>query len=153
MNPIESINMPTNESIKDATHISAHHKKTVFFQNFFHIEEHTHKSTSEHPLQKTTTVITITYHSNVHHLFTQLLLYHNSHTTNSISFSRPPQQISPSFNHQHPSTLPAPSHLLQTTHINHPLYQLLLPFHSDYLNSTYKPAPQSTHQVSRHTAS
>ena len=70
----------------------------------------------------------IAYPSYFYHLLTQLLLHHNSHTTNSISFSRQPQFISPSFHPQHPSTLPSPSHLLQTTHINQPLSQFLTNF-------------------------
>ena len=61
----------------------------------------------------------ITYHSYFYHLFTHLLLHHNSNTTNSISFSRPPQLISPSF---HPWILaPWPLHLTsceQHTSIN-----------------------------------
>ena len=37
----------------------------------------------------------------LNHLITQLLLHHSFHTTNSISFSRPPQLISFSFHPQH----------------------------------------------------
>ena len=87
--------------------------KRLFFIQF---AEHSHKSTTAYPLQKQ-------QQSSLYHLpfllFTQL--HHNSHTTNSISFYRSPQHISPSFHPQHPSTLSSPSHLLQTTHINHPL--------------------------------
>ena len=91
----------------------------------------------------------ITYPS---YFFTQLLLHHNSHTTNSISFSRPPQIISPSFHPQHPSTQPSPYHLLQTTHFNHPLSQFFTNFFPLPLrlpNSMSQPA----HKVSHHTAS
>ena len=59
-----------------------------------------------------------TYPSYLYHF-----LHHNSSTTNSTYFSRPPRWISSSFNPHHPSTLPSPSHLLPTTHINHPLSQ------------------------------
>ena len=54
---------------------------------------------------KTTTVITLslTFVTSTTFL-TQLLLQHISYTTNSISFSRPPQPISPSFHPQHTST-------------------------------------------------
>ena len=63
-----------------------------------------------------------TYHSYFYHLFTKLLLHHNSDTTNSISFSKPLQLISPSLHPKHPSTLSSQSNLLQTMHINHHLY-------------------------------
>ena len=63
----------------------------------------------------------ITYPSYFYHLFTQLLLHHNSHVTNSISFFTPPQLISLSINPQHPCSLSSPPHLLRTTHINHQL--------------------------------
>ena len=75
----------------------------------------------QHIILKNNSHHSITYHSYFYHLLIQLPLRHHSHTTISISFSRPPQLISPSFHPQHPSTLPSPSHLLQTTHINHPL--------------------------------
>ena len=65
----------------------------------------------------------ITYSSYFHHLFRQPLFHHNSYTTYSISFSRPPQLISHSIHIQHSCTLSSPSHLLQTTHINYPLSQ------------------------------
>ena len=95
--------------------------------------------------------------SSYFHLLTQLLLLHNSHTTNSISFSRPTQLTSPS---SIPCILePCYHHLIlqQTTHINHPhfsvLHKLLLHFHSAYLNSTSQPTPQNDHQTSHSTAS
>ena len=84
----------------------------------------------------------ITHPSYFYHLFTQLLFHHYSHTINSISFSSPPQHTSPSFHPQHPSTLSSPSHLLQTTHINHPLYQLFTNLSSISMS---QPAPQSAH--------
>ena len=60
--------------------------------------------------------------------FALLLLHRNSHTTNSISFSRPPQLISPFFHPQHPSALFSPSHLLHATPINLPLSQFFTNF-------------------------
>ena len=65
-------------------------------------------------------------------IFTQLLLHHNSHTTNSIFFYGKPQLISSYLYLQHPSHLSSPSHLLQTTHINHSLSQ----FFTDVFLST-----------------
>ena len=88
-----------------------------------------------------------TYISYFHHLFTHLLLHRNSHNTKSISFSRPTQPISP-LHPQHPSVLSSPSHLLQTTHINHPLSQFLTNFYSPYSQTTYIPCPNPHPTVS-----
>ena len=82
----------------------------------------------QHILFKNNSHHSFTYTSHFYHLFTLLLPHHNSRTTNSISFSRLPQPISPSFHPKHPSTLPTPPHLLQTTHINHPRSQFLTNF-------------------------
>ena len=82
----------------------------------------------------------ITYQSYFHHLLTQLLLHHNSHTTNSISSCKiPPQHISPSLHPQHPRTMPSPSHFLQTTHTNHPLSQFFTIFSSLSIQTNYIP--------------
>ena len=83
----------------------------------------------------------ITYPSYFYHLFTQLLLHHDSHTTNSISSSRPPQLISPSC---HPCTLPSPSDLLQIICINHPLYQFITDFSPIPLRQPIFNVPTST---------
>ena len=78
----------------------------------------------------------ITHPSYFHHL-TQLLHHHNSHITRSISFYRPPQLSSPSLHPQHPSTLSSSSHLLQATHINHPLSQFFTHFSSLSSHTTH----------------
>ena len=103
-----------------------------------------------------TTATIITYPSYFYHLYTQLLLHHNFHTTISISFSRPPQLISPSF---HPQHLVLVSHLPRTTHINHDQSPsssfsvlLFLFFHSDYINFMSQPTAQSGHQATHHNA-
>ena len=109
----------------------------------------------QHILSKVSTVITITYPSYIYHLLTQLLLHHYSNNKILHLLFRPPLLISPSFHPHHPSTLPSPSHLLQTTHINHLFLSSLQtspPFHSDNLNYTSQPAPICACQASHHTA-
>ena len=111
--------------------------------NFFHFAEHTHKSASVHPLLKPTQLPSLYHlpfllppqHSSQH------LLHQICHTTNSISFSRTSQFISPYLHHHHPSTLPSPSHLRQTSRINHPLSQLFINFSSLSTQTTYIPCP------------
>ena len=114
----------------------------------------------------------ITYPSYFYHLFTQLLLHHDSHTTNFISFSSP-STSSPFHHHQlhllfltttafifraspacqHPvlSNLPPANNAHQSSSFS--VLHKLLPFHLSYLNYTSPPAPKSAHQASCHTAS
>ena len=62
--------------------------------------------------------------------------HHNSHATNIISFSRPPQHTSPP-HPQHSRTQSSPSHLLQTTYINYTLFQFFTNFLFFSTQTTY----------------
>ena len=105
------------------THISARHNRTVFPPSSSTLWSIPTNQPQHILFKNNNSHHSITYLSDFYHLYTQLLLHHNSHTTNTISFSTPPQLMFPSFHPCHPSTLPSPSHLLRTTHINHPLSQ------------------------------
>ena len=89
---------------------------------------------------------TITQPSHFHYLLTQLIIHHNFHTINSISFFRPRQLASPSIHCQHPRTLSSLSHLLQITNFNHPPSQLLINF-SLSTQTTYIPHPNQHTKV------
>ena len=94
----------------------------------------------------------ITPISYLHHILTQLLLHHSSCTTNSISFSRPPQLISPSPTSLNPILSISP-HANNTHQPSITVLHKLLPFHSDFLYSTSQPTAQGTNHASHHVAS
>ena len=153
-NPMESVNMPSSVSIKVA---QAHNELTwtmhipltfllIIKRLFFFQTSSTlwiiPTNQPQHILFKNNNIHhSNTYPSHFYHLFTQLLLHHNSHTTNSISFSRLPQLTSFSFDPQHPSTLHSPSHLLWATHINHPLSRFSVNFSQLFTQTTKIPRP------------
>ena len=119
-----------------------------------HVVEHTLKSTSAHLLQKiTTTVITVSL---------TLLASTNFSHSSSFTITLSPLTPSPFPDHQRLYHLPfIPSILAPcplTSCKQHTsiilffsiLHQLLSPFHTSFLNSLAKPAPQRTHQASPH---
>ena len=138
MHPVEAINMPTNVSInvtqahnhlhitndlQNPSHITACHESDCFSSKLLSLCGACPQISFSISSSKATRVITITYPSYFYHLFSQLPLHHDFHTTNYISFSRPIQLTSPSLHLQHRSTLPSPSKFMQAAHINHPLSQ------------------------------
>ena len=135
------------------TYISAQHKRLFFFQTSSTLRN-IPTNQPQHILFKNNNNShhSITYPSYLYHPYTQLLLHHNSHT--SDSFSRPPQPIPPSFHPQHPilTTSPPVNHTHQSSSFSI-RHRLLAPFHFDYLYSTSQPATQRAHQAFRHTAS
>ena len=58
----------------------------------------------------------ITHTSYFYHVFTQLLLYNNTHNTNSTFISRPPLHISSFLHPQHANSMSSQSNILQRTH-------------------------------------
>ena len=161
MHPIKTINMPTFMSIEV---IQAHNytsplcishspfnssSKDHFSSKLIpHCGAYPQISLSSSSSKTNTTIITLslTLHTSTTPSFIQHLLHHNSHTINSISFSRPPQLTSPSLHSQHPSTLSSPSHFLQAAHINHPLSQFLTNFSPHSTQTTYQWYPSHTLQ-------
>ena len=108
----------------------------IFLKNFFHFVDHAHKSTSAHPLKEL-------QQSSLYHLQFILLppFHHSSYTTNSISFSKPPQLLSPFFHPQHPSTISSPSDLCLQSCCNLRLWapgcvMLHLPFYGRHVLTT-----------------
>ena len=85
----------------------------------------------------------------IYHLFTQLLLHHNTNTTNSIIFFRPSQHIHPSLNPDNPifTTANPTNHTHESSSFS-VLHKHLLPFHSDNLNSVSNPHPKASFRPS-----
>ena len=125
-------------------HFSIHHK-VALLQNFLHFEDH---STS---CSKNKTQLPSFYQSPSLLSPARLLLHHISHTTNSISFSSPPQLISSSLHPHHPGlSISSPanntyqSSSLSSSQTPAPFPLTLPTFHTHTLN---------VHQASSHTAS
>ena len=70
------------------------------------------------------------------HILAQLL-YYDSNTTYSVSFSRPPQLLSSFLHPQHPKTMSSPSHLPCTTQTIHPFFSFFTSFSSISTQTTY----------------
>ena len=141
MHPIKTINMPTNMSIRVTQtnnwitcgmHIPLTFqlviKGLILLQTSFTLWSIPTNQPQHILLKNINSLHSVTYPSYFYHLFRHLPLHHDPNTTNSISSSRPPQIICSTFHPQHHCSLLPPSHLLLSTHINHPLSQFFSNF-------------------------
>ena len=142
-------------------------QKDCYIPNFFHFAEHAYKSASAHLLKNQHNChYSITHPLHLHHLLTQLPVHHNSNTINpsffpnrhiytNIIYILYPEciHIASPLHPQHPRTMFSPSHLQQSTPINHPLSLFLTNFTIFSSISTHLPifpsqsTTQSTNQA------